>query len=87
MSSVTITVTGPAHDVDAAPVSVRIDAAPDSPPTTLRDVDSGRETPCQWAPDGAGGVLTWIERGLGAGETRVYRASRCAPPAERPDRA
>ena len=80
MSDVTITVTGPAHDVDAAPVNVRLDAAPDSPPTTLRDVDSGRETPCQWAPDGAGGVLTWIERGLNAGETRVYKASD-GPPA------
>ncbi len=83
MSSVTITVTGPAHDVDAAPVNVRVDAAPETPPTILRDVDSGRETPCQWAPDGVGGVLTWVERGLGAGEARVYRTSDGPPAAQR----
>ena len=75
----TITVTGAAHDVDAAPVNLRLDAAPDAPPATMRDVESGRETACQWAPDGAGGVLTWIERGLGAGETRVYTTSDVSP--------
>ena len=64
-SAVTITVTGAAHDVDAAPVSARVESAFETPPTTMREIDSGRETPCQWAPDGAGGVLTWIERGLG----------------------
>ena len=74
-SAFTITVTGAAHDVDAAPVSARVESAFETPPTTMREIDSGRETPCQWAPDGAGGVLTWIERGLGAGETRVYKAS------------
>ena len=78
-SAVTITVTGAAHDVDAAPVSARVEAAFETPPTTMREIDSGRETPCQWAPDGAGGVLTWIERGLGAGETRVYRTESQPP--------
>ena len=75
MSAVTITVTGAAHDVDAVPVSVRVDATFETPPAALVDVDSGRETPCQWAADGDGGLLTWIERGLNAGERRVYRTS------------
>ena len=83
MSAVTITLIGAAHDVVAAPVSVRLDAAPAAPPATLRDVDSGRETPCQWAADDAGGVLTWIERGLGAGETRAYRTESQPPSADR----
>ena len=78
-SAFTITVTGAAHDVDAAPVSARVESAFETPPTTMREIDSGRETPCQWAPDGAGGVLTWIERGLRAGETRVYRTESQPP--------
>ena len=78
-SAFTITVTGAAHDVDAAPVSARVESAFETPPTTMREIDSGRETPCQWAPDGAGGVLTWIERGLRAGETRVYRTESRPP--------
>ena len=81
MSAVTITVAASAHDVDAAPVSVRLDAGFETPPTTLTDVASGLETPCQWAPDGAGGLLTWIERGLSAGETLVYRTESHSPSA------
>ncbi len=79
MSAVTITVTGSAHDVDAAPVSVRLDTAPETRSTTLVEVDSGRAIPCQWAADDDGGVLTWIERGLQAGETRVYRTAIASP--------
>ena len=82
MSAVTITVTGAAHDVPAAPVSARLDSGFETPPTTLTDVASGRETPCQWAPNRAGGILTWIERGLNAGENRVYRAESHPPSAD-----
>ena len=82
MTAVTITVTGAAHDVDAAPVSLRLESPPETLPATIRDAASGRVTGCQWAPDDAGGVLTWIERGLGAGETRVYLVDDRSPPAD-----